>query len=107
MRVLAIGAHPDDIELGCGASLAAHHAAGDEIALLVMTTGEQGPQAARSRVEIIRLTGSPTYVACRRSVPGNDVATWSENRAPSLLATPGIVLPSWTTSGTCRLRAAR
>ena len=51
MRVLAIGAHPDDIELGCGASLAAHRAAGHDVALLVMTTGEQGPQAARSRVE--------------------------------------------------------
>ncbi len=51
MRVLAIGAHPDDIELGCGATLAAHRARGDEVALLVMTTGEQGPQAAASRVD--------------------------------------------------------
>jgi LmbE family N-acetylglucosaminyl deacetylase len=51
VKVLAIGAHPDDIELGCGAALSAHRAAGDEVALLVMTTGEQGPQAARSRVE--------------------------------------------------------
>jgi len=51
VRVLAIGAHPDDIELGCGGSLAAHRASGDEIALLVLTTGEQGPQAAASRVD--------------------------------------------------------
>lgn len=51
MRVLAIGAHPDDIELGCGATLAAHRARGDEVALLVMTTGEQGPQASASRVD--------------------------------------------------------
>lgn len=50
MRVLAVGAHPDDIELGCGATLAAHRARGDEIGLLIMTTGEQGPQASRSRV---------------------------------------------------------
>ena len=65
MRVLAIGAHPDDIELGCGGSLAAHRAAGHDIALLIMTTGEQGPQAARSRVEeqqeAAALLGAPVY----------------------------------------------
>jgi len=50
MKVLAVGAHPDDIELGCGGALRAHYQRGDQIAMLVMTTGEQGPQAARSRV---------------------------------------------------------
>jgi LmbE family N-acetylglucosaminyl deacetylase len=48
--VLAIGAHPDDIELGCGATLLAHRRHGDRVAMLVMTTGEQGPQAATSRI---------------------------------------------------------
>jgi len=50
LKVLAIGAHPDDIELGCGGALLRHRAAGDNVTLLVMTTGEQGPQDARSRV---------------------------------------------------------
>lgn len=50
MRVLAVGAHPDDIELGCGGALLAHRARGDEVTLLVMTTGEEGPQDARSRI---------------------------------------------------------
>lgn len=50
MNILAIGAHPDDVELGCGATLAAHTARGDSVALLIMTTGEQGPQAGCSRV---------------------------------------------------------
>lgn len=50
MRVLAIGAHPDDIELGCGGSLLAHRDAGHKVALLVMTTGERGPSSALSRV---------------------------------------------------------
>ena len=49
-RVLAIGAHPDDIELGCGATLLAHRARGDKVSMLVMTAGERGPQDARSRV---------------------------------------------------------
>jgi LmbE family N-acetylglucosaminyl deacetylase len=51
MNVLAIGAHPDDVELGCGGALLAHHAMGHRIVLLVMTTGERGPQAARSRIQ--------------------------------------------------------
>src|SRR3954468_6289648 len=41
--VLAIGAHPDDIEIGCGATLLAHSAAGDQVTMLVMTGGENGP----------------------------------------------------------------
>ncbi|MGY1813019.1 PIG-L deacetylase family protein [Blastococcus sp. SYSU D00820] len=41
--VLAIGAHPDDVELGCGATLLAHAAAGDAVTMLVMTGGENGP----------------------------------------------------------------
>src|SRR2546425_9513485 len=50
VNVLAIGAHPDDIELGCGATLTCHRQRGDDIWLLVMTTGERGPQASRSRI---------------------------------------------------------
>lgn len=41
--MLAVGAHPDDIELGCGGALFAHRQAGDEVALLVVTAGERGP----------------------------------------------------------------
>jgi LmbE family N-acetylglucosaminyl deacetylase len=51
VNVLAIGAHPDDIELGCGAALINHRRGGHPVTLLVMTTGERGPQAARSRVQ--------------------------------------------------------
>ena len=53
--VLAVGAHPDDIELGCGATLLAHHAVGDQVTMLVMTGGENGPgersQTSRRRLE--------------------------------------------------------
>ncbi len=50
MNVLAIGAHPDDIELGCGATLLAHRRRGDPVTMLVMTTGERGPQWSKSRI---------------------------------------------------------
>jgi LmbE family N-acetylglucosaminyl deacetylase len=41
-RALAIGAHPDDIEFGCGATLAKWAAAGCEVTLLVLTDGSKG-----------------------------------------------------------------
>lgn len=43
--VLAIGAHPDDVELGAGATLAAHAAAGDAITILTLTRGARGGDA--------------------------------------------------------------
>lgn len=51
MQVLAIGAHPDDIELGCGATLLVHRANGDRITLLVMTQGEEGGIAGVRQAE--------------------------------------------------------
>lgn len=41
-RVLAVGAHPDDIEFGCGATLAKWSAAGAAVHLLVLTDGSKG-----------------------------------------------------------------
>ena len=40
MKILAVGAHPDDIELGCGATLALFKQRGHEVYLLVLTKGE-------------------------------------------------------------------
>lgn len=48
-RVLAVGAHPDDIELGCAGTLAAHRDAGDEVTMLVLTGGQNGPGQTAER----------------------------------------------------------
>jgi len=40
MKVLAIGAHPDDVELGCGATLALCKKKKHEVHILVLTRGE-------------------------------------------------------------------
>jgi LmbE family N-acetylglucosaminyl deacetylase len=37
MRVLAFGAHPDDIEIGMGGTIARHAAAGDRVTMAVVT----------------------------------------------------------------------
>jgi LmbE family N-acetylglucosaminyl deacetylase len=41
-RALAIGAHPDDIEFGCGATLAKWAAAGAAVTLCICTDGSRG-----------------------------------------------------------------
>jgi LmbE family N-acetylglucosaminyl deacetylase/CheY-like chemotaxis protein len=40
--VLAIGAHPDDVEIGCGGILLRHAALGDTVNVLTLTGGEVG-----------------------------------------------------------------
>lgn len=59
-RVLAIGAHPDDVEIGVGATLVDHVERGDEVTILTLTHGESGGPAsdraaeARSAAELVR-----------------------------------------------------
>jgi LmbE family N-acetylglucosaminyl deacetylase len=48
--VLAVGAHPDDVEIGCGGILVRHVAAGHQVTVLTVTGGEQGGEImARAR----------------------------------------------------------
>ncbi len=42
LDILAIGAHPDDVELGCGATLAKEVANGKKVGILDLTQGELG-----------------------------------------------------------------
>jgi len=40
LNVLAVGAHPDDVELGCFGTLANHSKKGDKVFIVVLTNGE-------------------------------------------------------------------
>ncbi len=46
VEVLAVGAHPDDIEIGCGATLAGLRRRGSTIGLLHLTRGEAGTRGS-------------------------------------------------------------
>ncbi len=41
-RILAIGTHPDDIEIGCGGTLARLHDNGYQLTFIIATSGEEG-----------------------------------------------------------------
>lgn len=56
-RVLAIGAHPDDVEFGCGATLAKWADGGAAVHLLVLTDGSKGswdPDADTTELVAVR-----------------------------------------------------
>jgi LmbE family N-acetylglucosaminyl deacetylase len=51
MRILAIGAHPDDIEFGCGGTLIKYARQGHKVFLLVMTEGGGSGNGSARRKE--------------------------------------------------------
>ena len=51
MKILAIGAHPDDIEIGCAGTLIKYAKKGNDIYLLIMTGGEHGGDSGKRRKE--------------------------------------------------------
>lgn len=51
MNILAIGAHPDDIEFGCGGTLLKYSRLGHNVNLLVVTDGSYGADGHLRRVE--------------------------------------------------------
>jgi N-acetylglucosamine malate deacetylase 1 len=51
LDVLAVGAHPDDVELGCGGTLAVLAAAGRRVGILHLTRGERGTRGTAAERE--------------------------------------------------------
>jgi len=53
MKILAIGAHFDDVELGCSGTLLKHKEQGDELYILVVTNSsyQKGEEFSRTAVE--------------------------------------------------------
>jgi LmbE family N-acetylglucosaminyl deacetylase len=107
-RALAIGAHPDDVEFGCGGTLAKWAKAGCEIFHLVLTDGSKGtwdPETdqaelvvtrQREQREAARLLGgsSPDHVQFLGWIDGEldsglrqrwEVAYWIRKFAPDVV----------------------
>jgi len=61
MNVAAIGAHPDDIEIGAGASIAVHRNRGDTVRFIILTNGgkvadrDQRREEAKRAAEILNV----------------------------------------------------
>ena len=57
MNIQAIGAHPDDIEIGCGGTLLKYARAGHNVFLLVLTEGNIGGEPAVRKAEQEKVAG--------------------------------------------------
>ena len=53
MNILAIGAHPDDIEIGCGGTLLKYKEKGSRVFLMILTDGQFGADKEVRRQEQI------------------------------------------------------
>lgn len=54
MSILAIGAHPDDIEIGCGGTLHKFASQGHDVYMMVMTSGDMGGDEQKRKEEQIK-----------------------------------------------------
>ncbi len=70
-RALAVGAHPDDVEFGCGATLAKWAAAGTEIHHLVCTDGSKGSWDPDEDLALLVATRQGEQRAASRALGGD------------------------------------
>jgi len=58
MRVIFVGAHPDDIELGAGGTLIKHLKRGDRVLYVVLSRGEGGGNPEKRLHEVLEVVNS-------------------------------------------------
>ncbi|NYJ06407.1 bacillithiol biosynthesis deacetylase BshB1 [Petropleomorpha daqingensis] len=80
--VLAVGAHPDDVEVGCGGVLALCAQAGMRVAIADLTAGELGTRGTRElRADEARRAGDILGVQSRTTLDLPDGGLGPEHRA--------------------------
>ncbi len=64
LKVVVVGAHPDDPETGCGGTMARYSSSGHDVAAVYLTRGEHGIEG-RSPEESARIRTAEAGKACR------------------------------------------
>lgn len=64
LKVVCVGAHPDDPESGCGGTLARYSAEGHKVTVLYLTRGERGIPG-KSLAEAARIRTAEAEIACK------------------------------------------
>lgn len=76
-RVLVLSPHPDDDAIGCGGTLCHHVAGGDDIKLIVLTSGEAGGHGRQDADETARLREAEA-LAASKIIGIGDIEFWKE-----------------------------
>ncbi len=67
--ILAFGAHPDDVELGCGATIAKQVSLGNTVAIVDLTRGELGTRGTAELRDVEALNAAKVLgVKCRENL---------------------------------------
>jgi len=93
-RALAIGAHPDDTDFGCGATLAKWAADGCEVSVIVCTDGSKGTWDADADESALIRTRQEEQIAATRALGGlGDVVFlgYTDGECPSDLSARALV----------------
>ena len=80
-RVLAVGAHPDDIEFGCGATLAKWSQTGAEITIAILTDGSKGtwdPASNPTALALVRQGEARKAAGTLASKAGVEFLGWTD-----------------------------
>src|SRR5437016_407107 len=64
VKVVCVGAHPDDPESGCGGTLARYVDAGHRVTVVYLTRGEGGVRG-KSQAEAARIRTAEAEAACK------------------------------------------
>src|SRR5579862_9356121 len=64
LKIVCVGAHPDDPESGCGGTLARYAEAGHSVTVIYLTRGEGGI-AGRTPADAARVRTAEAEAACR------------------------------------------
>src|SRR6266852_4782593 len=64
LRIVCVGAHPDDPESGCGGTLARYASAGHAVTVIYLTRGEAGI-AGKSHEEAAAIRTAEAEAACK------------------------------------------
>ncbi len=75
-RALAVAAHPDDVEFGCGATLAKWTAAGTEIVHVICTDGSKGTWDAGADIAALVARRTREQAAASVALGGTGVVEW-------------------------------
>ncbi len=78
-KILAIGAHPDDVEIGCGGILLKHAQAGDEIHILTLSYGSKGGDSIIRYNEAKKSAGALGAVLHLANFPDTAIPEGSES----------------------------